>query len=52
MTEIPVTWAQIARVQPEFVQWIVQKYGPLPDGPVVKSLFDHYAELYKEAHDD
>jgi hypothetical protein len=29
-----MTWRDLALRYPEFVQWAVQKHGPLPDGPI------------------
>lgn len=26
-----IAWRKIAMVEPEFVQWVAQKYGPLPE---------------------
>jgi hypothetical protein len=29
-----MTWREIAERYPEFVQWVVQTFGPLPEGEV------------------
>ena len=29
-----LTWRDVAVLDPEFVQWVVQRFGPLPEGPV------------------
>jgi len=33
---VEVTWKDVAAVYPEQVQLYVQKYGPLPDGPITE----------------
>lgn len=39
------TWRDLAVLQPVFVQWVVQKHGPLPDGEVDPELvLAHLAE--------
>ena len=40
-----VTWKVLATMYPEFVQWAVQKHGPLPEGLVEEEL---YASLSAE----
>ena len=43
-----MTWNDVAEVYPEFVQWIAQTQGPLPDGEVRKADFDKFAAKYRE----
>ena len=42
-------WRDLAVSYPEFVQWIVQKYGPLPDGEVKEEDYNKYKEAYEDA---
>ena len=42
-----MTWKDVAVWQPEFTQWIVQRYGPLPDGPVIEEDFSRYAAEFR-----
>jgi len=42
-----VTWQDLALRYPAFVAWIVQKYGPLPDGPVKRADYEQYKEAYE-----
>lgn len=44
-----MTWKDVAARYPEFVQWVVAKYGPLPDGVVFVPELDRFAAAYKEA---
>jgi hypothetical protein len=41
------TWKELARTYPEFVQWVVQRYGPLPDGPINEADYTRYATEYQ-----
>lgn len=40
------TWKDVAAIVPEFVQWVVRKHGPLPDGRVDLELYAHYLSQY------
>jgi len=44
---VPITWNQIAIAYPEFVQWVVQTYGPMPEGPIQHEDYVRYKELYE-----
>lgn len=47
MTDKPKpTWTDVAKMYPQFVQWAVQKYGPLPDGPVKQADYERYVDAY------
>ena len=47
-TELP--WVQVAQIIPQFVQWYVQKYGPIPDDePMLTQA--RYEELKAEYED-
>ena len=46
MTAPKPTWNDIARIYPQFVQWVVQKHGPLPDGPAKQADYEKYATAY------
>jgi hypothetical protein len=43
-----VTWHDIAAKYPVFVQWVVAKYGPLPDGEVQQADYERFAAAYQE----
>ena len=40
-------WRTVAVLMPEFVQWIVQRFGPLPDGEVRREDFERFAAEYE-----
>ena len=42
-----MTWKDLAEKFPEFVQWIVQKFGPLPDGPIEENDYNRFKEAYE-----
>lgn len=44
-----VSWAQIAERYPEFVQWCVASFGPLPDGEVIEEDYERMATAYNRA---
>lgn len=44
---LAATWAEFARIYPEFVQWIVQRFGPLPEGNVREADYDRYKAAYE-----
>jgi hypothetical protein len=46
MSETP-TWKELARTYPEFVQWVVQRYGPVPDGLINEADYTKYAIEYQ-----
>ena len=41
------TWKEVVPLFPEFTQWIVQKYGPLPDGEITESDWSRYIQEYE-----
>jgi hypothetical protein len=43
-----MTWHDIAEVYPVFVQWIVAKYGPLPDGEVSEEDYERFSAAYNQ----
>lgn len=43
-----MTWNDLAVAAPEFVQWIVARYGPLPDGDVDEADFNRFAMIYHD----
>ena len=43
-----MTWKELAMTLPEFVQWIVQVHGPLPEGTIKQQDYDKFSELYSE----
>jgi hypothetical protein len=40
-------WRDVAVAYPEFVQWIVAKFGPLPDGPVRQADYEKFRTAYE-----
>jgi hypothetical protein len=42
-----ITWKHLAIQYPEFVQWIVAKFGPLPDGKIKQEDYERFAEAYQ-----
>lgn len=42
-----MTWRDLALVYPGFVQWLVQKHGPLPDGPVLEEDYNRFKAEYE-----
>lgn len=43
-----MTWSTLATYFPEYMQWVVQTYGPLPEGPIDQGEY----ELYRLAYED
>ena len=43
-----MSWHDVARVRPQFVQWIVQRFGPLPDGEVEREDYARFVNAYSE----
>lgn len=43
-----MTWRDIAIQLPQFTQWVVQRFGPLPDGEVSREEYERYAAAYKQ----
>lgn len=41
------TWKELAPMYPEFVAWVVQRYGPLPEGPIEQELYDRATDAYR-----
>lgn len=35
---------------PPFVAWIVQRYGPLPDGPIKEEDYERFRAAYESRH--
>lgn len=46
------TWHYAAARYPEFVQWIVATYGPLPDGPIREEDYERFYRAHDLAHND
>ena len=44
-----MTWKAIAELYPTFVQWVVQRHGPLPDGVVSEAVYNEYKTEYENA---
>jgi hypothetical protein len=42
-----MTWKDVAARYPEFVSWLVQTHGPLPDGDVEEEEFTRFANEYQ-----
>lgn len=43
-----IIFRNLAVMYPEFVQWVVQKYGSLPEGQVKKDDYEKYLAEYLE----
>ena len=43
-----MTWSQLAEHYPEFVAWVVQKFGPLPEGPVKEADYNRFKAAYEK----
>ena len=46
------TWADLAIVYPQFVQWVVQRDGPLSDGPILQEDYERLTAAYAGRSDD
>ena len=44
-----MTWKDVAANYPEFVQWVVARFGPLPDGPIQQEDYERFAAAYQAA---
>ncbi|MGB9113508.1 MAG: hypothetical protein WCF24_12380 [Acidimicrobiales bacterium] len=42
-----MTWKDIAQIYPEFVEWIEQRCGPLPDGNVKRADYEELVVRYE-----
>ena len=42
------TWKDLAKAHPGFVQWVVQRFGPLPEGPIVQADYERYVAEYEK----
>lgn len=49
MEEAPFTWKEFAWIYPQFVQWIVQKYGGVPDGQVKREDYERFRREFLDA---
>ena len=47
MSDGTMTWRDIAGRYPEFVQWVVQRFGPLPEGEVRREDYERFARAYE-----
>lgn len=45
-----MTWKDVAQRYPEFVQWVVQTLGPLPEGPVKQADYERFRAAYGASH--
>jgi hypothetical protein len=45
---IEITWRDIATANPYFVQWVVQRFGPLPDGAIKRDDYDKFVDAYNK----
>lgn len=46
---LPITWRGLAQRYPEFVQFVTQRHGGLPDGPIRETDYQRFAAEYQEA---
>ena len=42
-----MTWNDIALQHPEFVEWTIAKFGPLPDGEVQEADYERFRAAYR-----
>lgn len=42
-----MTWKDIAQIYPEFVEWVVERRGPLPDGKVKRVDYEEFVVQYE-----
>ena len=47
-----MTWRDVAVRYPEFVQWVVARFGPLPEGPVIQEDYERFANAYQTASEE
>ena len=48
-----LTWTEAltsGALPAEFVQWVVARFGPLPDGPIDPEDYQRFAEAYRDGH--
>jgi hypothetical protein len=45
-----MNWKEFALLYPEFVEWIVQKFGPLPEGAIDEEDYNRFKLAYEESH--
>jgi hypothetical protein len=45
-----ITWRVLAVYYPEFVEWIVQRHGPLPEGGIVQADYERFRDEYLLEH--
>lgn len=46
MSELPITWKILAAARPEFVQWVVQREGRVPEGPIDDAEYSRLRRAY------
>jgi hypothetical protein len=42
-----MTWRELAAIQPEFVQWVAQRHGGLPEGPIEDADYERFKAEYE-----
>lgn len=42
-----MTWNDVAAAHPDFVQWVVARFGPLPDGEVTADDYSRFKSAYE-----
>jgi hypothetical protein len=40
-------WRELVAIQPDFVQWIVQRHGGLPEGPIKEDDYNRLKAEYE-----
>lgn len=45
-TLVGVTWRDLAQSFPDFVEWAVQTFGPLPDGDITRTDYERLTLAY------
>lgn len=42
-----MTWKELAEALPEFVAWIVQRHGGVPEGPITEDDYNRFKAEYE-----
>jgi hypothetical protein len=50
VSHLVVTWKGLAVAHPEFVQWVVQTYGSVPEGPVREDDYERLRAEYLDTY--
>lgn len=45
---LPITWRDLAQRFPELVQFVAQRHGGLPEGPIRETDYERFAAEYRQ----